>query len=254
MVDERLFGSFAQDVTLLTKIGIHIAIVHGGGKEITDLASRLGLASRFVDGQRYTDEEMMDVVRMVLVGKTNKDIVARINRHDGGAVGISGIDARLLSVRTLEPLGLVGEIDAVNADFLTMLLDHGMLPVIAPVGVDAGGRPHNINADHAAARVAAALGAAKLVYLSDVEGVMAEGRLIHSLTRETAASMVAGGVIRDGMVPKVHSAFQAIDGGVAKVHLIDGRVPHAILLEIFTDAGIGTEIIRSPELPPEKTP
>jgi acetylglutamate kinase len=249
MVDQRLCESFAQDVTLLTKIGIRIVIVHGGGKEITELAARLGLQSRFVDGQRYTDDAMIDVVRMVLIGKTNKDIVARINRHDGGAAGLSGIDDRLLVVRTQESLGLVGEIVAVNTDYLTLLLNHGLLPVIAPVGVDAGGRPHNINADHAAARVAAALGAAKLVYLSDVEGVMAEGRLVHSLTRESAEGMLMTSVIRDGMVPKVRSAFEALDGGVAKVHLIDGRVPHAILLEIFTHAGIGTEIVRAPASP-----
>jgi acetylglutamate kinase len=247
MTEEALCETFAQDVTLLKKIGIRIVIVHGGGREITDTADRLGLTTRFVGGHRYTDEPMMDVVQMVLSGKTNKDIVRRINRHGGDAVGVSGIDADLLRVRRHQPdgedLGLVGEVVTVNTEFLHLLADHGSMPVIAPVGVDEGGVVHNVNADTAAAAVAAFLRAEKLVYLSDVPGVMTEGELVHSLTRASAARLIAGGAISNGMLPKIRSAFSALDAGVTKVHMIDGRVTHALLLEIFTREGLGTEIV-----------
>ena len=247
MTEEALCETFAQDVTLLKKIGIRIVIVHGGGREITDTADRLGLTTRFVSGHRYTDEPMMDVVQMVLSGKTNKDIVRRINRHGGDAVGVSGIDADLLRVRRHQPdgedLGLVGEVVTVNTEFLHLLADHGSMPVIAPVGVDEGGVVHNVNADTAAAAVAAFLRAEKLVYLSDVPGVMTEGELVHSLTRASAARLIAGGAISNGMLPKIRSAFSALDAGVTKVHMIDGRVTHALLLEIFTREGLGTEIV-----------
>ena len=247
MTEEALCETFAQDVTLLKKIGIRIVIVHGGGREITDTADRLGLTTRFVGGHRYTDEPMMDVVQMVLSGKTNKDIVRRINRHGGDAVGVSGIDADLLRVRRHQPdgedLGLVGEVVTVNTEFLHLLADHGSMPVIAPVGVDDGGVVHNVNADTAAAAVAAFLRAEKLVYLSDVPGVMTEGELVHSLTRASAARLIAGGAISNGMLPKIRSAFSALDAGVTKVHMIDGRVTHALLLEIFTREGLGTEIV-----------
>ena len=250
MTDEALCETFAQDVTLLTKIGIRIVIVHGGGREITDTADRLGLPTRFVGGHRYTDEQMMDVVQMVLSGKTNKDIVRRINAHGGGAVGISGIDADLLRVRRLRPdgvdLGFVGEVVSVNTDFLHLLADHGSMPVVAPVGVDENGIVHNVNADTAAAAVAAFLRAEKLVYLSDVPGVLADGSLVHSLTRASAAGMIASGAISNGMLPKIRSAFSALDAGVTKVHMIDGRVTHSILLEIFTREGLGTEIVHDP--------
>jgi acetylglutamate kinase len=251
MTDEGLCETFAQDVTLLKKIGIRIVIVHGGGREITDMADRLGLATRFVGGHRYTDEPMMDVVQMVLSGKTNKDIVRRINTHGGSAVGISGIDADLLRVRRHRPdgedLGLVGEVVSVNTDFLHLLADHGSMPVIAPVGVDEHGAVHNVNADTAAAAVGAFLRAEKLVYLSDVPGVLADGSLVHSLTRASAARLISGGAISNGMLPKIRSAFSALDAGVTKVHLIDGRVTHSILLEIFTREGLGTEIVHDSE-------
>ena len=249
MQDDELKETFAQDVTLLKKIGVKVAIVHGGGKEITEVANRLGLASRFVDGQRYTDEPMMETVQMVLAGKTNKDIVARINQHDGGAVGLCGIDADILRVerhaKNGADLGLVGDVTSVNVPFLSLLLDNNVLPVIAPIGVNAGWKAHNINADHAAAAVAAALRAEKLVYLSDVEGVLADKRLLHSLTRSEADRLIETRVISNGMIPKIHSAFKAIDAGVNKVHLIDGRVKHSLLLEIFTDEGVGTEIVQA---------
>lgn len=245
-VDEELKETFAQDVTLLKKIGIHITIVHGGGKEVTDIAGRLGLESRFVNGQRYTDEAMMDVVQMVLAGKTNKDIVARINQHDGDAVGLCGIDASLLRVKRAEgkvDLGLVGEITEVNTNFLNLMLSSGQMPVIAPIGVDSKGQAHNINADIAAAAIASAIKAEKLVYLSDVEGVLAHGKLVHSMDNALAEQYIKSHVINNGMIPKIRSAFDALHAGVNKVHLIDGRIKHSLLLEIFTDTGIGTELV-----------
>ena len=249
MVDEGLKETFAQDVTLLKKIGIKVVVVHGGGKEVTDIASRLGIETRFIDGQRYTDESMMEVVQMVLAGKTNKDIVARINQHDGGAVGLCGIDADVLKVKRYSEnghdLGFVGEITHVNAEYLNLLLNNNIMPVIAPVGVDGEWKAHNINADVAATSIAAALKAEKLVFLSDVEGVMKEGNLIHSLEQDEANRMIESGVISNGMIPKIRSAFKALDAQVNKVHLIDGRVKHSLLLEIFTDEGVGTQVLRS---------
>jgi acetylglutamate kinase len=248
MLDDDLKEAFAQDVTILKKIGIRIIIVHGGGKDITDVAGKLGIATRFVNGQRYTDEAMIDVVQMVLGGKTNKEIVARINQHDGEAVGICGIDAGLLRTRKLEEggtdLGLVGEIVSVNTGFLEMLFTHDIMPVIAPIGVDDKGQAYNINADIAAGSIATALRAEKLVYLSDVEGVMAGGSLIPSIDRAHAEQLVKDGVITSGMLPKVRSAFEALEAGVRKVHMIDGRVKHSLLLEIFTDEGVGTEVVK----------
>jgi acetylglutamate kinase len=247
MVDRELEDTFAQDVTLLKKVGVKVVIVHGGGKEVTGIAGKLGIASRFIDGQRYTDAPMMDVVQMVLAGKTNKDIVARINRHDGESVGICGIDADLLRVkkRSDDHLGLVGDITVVNVTLLNLLLNNGIMPVIAPIGVNENGQAHNINADVAAAHIAGALAAEKLVYMSDVEGVIAGGSLVHSMDPSEAHQFIEQGVITNGMIPKIRSAFKAIDAGVAKVHLIDGRVKHSILLEIFTDAGVGTELLRA---------
>ncbi|MBI4534942.1 MAG: acetylglutamate kinase [Ignavibacteriae bacterium] len=249
MIDDGLKESFAQDVSLLKKIGIKIAIVHGGGKEVTDIACKLGLETRFINGQRYTEEAMMRVVQMVLAGKTNKDIVARINQHDGEAAGLCGIDADLLRVEKTTDngtdLGLVGEVTSVNTTFLNLLLHNGTMPVIAPIGVDKSWSAHNINADLAAASVAAALKAEKLVFLSDVEGVLVNGALVHSLKKEDARRLIEEGVVVNGMVPKIRSAFDALDAGVQKVHMIDGRVKHSLLLEIFTDEGVGTELLRS---------
>lgn len=247
MVDDELKETFAQDVTLLKKIGVKIAIVHGGGKEVTDVAGKLGIASQFVNGQRFTDKPMMEVVQMVLAGKTNKDIVVRINQHDGDAVGLCGIDANVLRVERLSEegvdLGLVGKITAVNTGYINLLLSSGIMPVIAPIGVDHDWQVFNINADIAASAIAAALRAEKLVFLSDVEGIMAGERLVHSVTEEQAEEMIERGVISKGMIPKVRSAFDALDASVNKVHMIDGRVKHSLLLEIFTDTGIGTELI-----------
>lgn len=248
MTDEALKETFAQDVTLLKKIGIRVVIVHGGGRDITGLADRLGLETRFVGGVRYTDPAMMAVVQMVLGGKTNQDIVARINRHDGGAVGLTGADGSLLRVERQAAadgadLGLVGEVARVDTAFLAGLLAQDALPVIAPLGVDATGTLHNVNADTAAGALAAALGAEKLVYLSDIPGVLAGGELLRSLDRDRAAELVETGDVDGGMLPKLRSAFAALEAGVRKVHIIDGRVKHSLLLEIFTQEGVGTEVV-----------
>ncbi len=247
MIDEDLKETFAQDVTLLKKIGVRMVIVHGGGKDITDLAGKIGLPSRFVKGQRYTDADMMSVVQMVLGGKTNQDIVARINRHDGGAVGLSGVDNGLFLVRRHTEggadLGFVGDVVRVNTRFLDSLFANDIMPVIAPIGVDPDGQVHNINADTAAGSLAAALQAEKLVYLSDVPGVMMKEELLPSLDRSRAASLVEQGIVSSGMLPKIQSAFSALDAGVNKVHIIDGRVKHSLLLEIFTTEGVGTEVV-----------
>lgn len=250
MADEQLNEAFAQDVTLLRKIGINVVIVHGGGKEITDTAARLGLTSRFVDGLRYTDEAMMDVVQMVLAGKTNKDIVKRINQHDGDAIGLCGMDSMLLRVRRSTPggvdLGFVGEVTAVHTPVLELLLANGYLPVVAPVGMDEDGQAYNVNADLAAGALAAALRAEKLVYLSDVEGVWSGDTLISSLTQQHAEELLTAGRITKGMIPKIRSAFDALNAGVNKVHIIDGRAKHSLLLEIFTNEGVGTEVVHDP--------
>jgi len=251
MVDEELRETFAQDVTLLKKIGIKVAVVHGGGKEVTELAAKLGIQSTFINGQRYTDEPMMEIVQMVLAGKTNKDIVARINQHDGEAVGLCGIDADLLRVRRNhdngQDLGLVGEVVGVNTAYLGLLLENNIMPVVAPIGVDENRKAHNINADIAATSLATALQAEKLVFLSDVEGVFANGELVHSISSDEANKLIEAGIINNGMIPKIRSAFRALDAKVNKVHLIDGRVKHSLLLEIFTDEGVGTELLAGPE-------
>jgi acetylglutamate kinase len=247
MEDEELKQTVAQDVTLLRKIGIDVVVVHGGGKEITALAQQLKLDTTFVNGQRYTDAQTRDVVQMVLAGLINKDIVRRINMHGGRAVGVSGIDANLLASKRFakNDLGFVGEITGVNAVLLRTLLRDGYLPVIAPLGVDEAGTVYNINADIAAGEIAAALGAVKLVYLSDIEGVQANGALLSHLAEDDARDYIRTGAISGGMIPKVESALKAVRAGVQKVHIIDGRVPHGLLLEIFTKEGIGTEIVRA---------
>lgn len=244
MQDEQLKQMIAQDVTLLRKIGINIVVVHGGGKEITLLAEKLNIESKFVNGQRYTDENMRDVVQMVLAGSINKDIVRRINIFGGRAIGLSGIDANLIKVKKLgEELGLVGEVVDVNAAVIKNILQNDYLPVIAPIGFDESGIVYNVNADIAAGPIAAALDAEKLVYVTDIEGVKANGQLISHLTKTDALKYISDGTISGGMIPKVESALSALDSGVQKVHIIDGRVPHALLLEIFTQEGIGTEIV-----------
>ena len=253
MTADTLKPMFAKDVTLLTKIGVKIVIVHGGGREITDFLNRLNIETKFIDGQRYTDEQTLEVVQMVLAGKINKGIVARINGNGGNAVGLCGVDGDLIKAKRFkengQDIGLVGEITKINVGVLALLLNNNFLPVVAPTGVGENGELYNINADVAAGEIAAALQAEKLLYLSDVEGVMTEGRLVPSLSEDEAKLLVREGRINGGMVPKVNSAFRALDAGVKKVHIIDGRVMHSLLLEIFTDEGIGTELVAAPPPP-----
>ncbi len=247
MTEEELKQTFAKDVTILRKIGINIVIVHGGGKEITELADRLKIETEFVDGQRYTDEHMIDLVTMVLGGKVNKQIVNLINSNSGNAIGLTGVDNLLLRARRLMPngkdLGLVGEVTSVNTAFIDLLLKNGMMPVIAPIAVGENGEIYNVNADLAAGAIASSLKAEKLVYLSDIEGIVLNGKRVSTLTRASAAPLIKEGAIFGGMIPKVTSAFDTLDTGVRKVHIIDGRVKHSLLLEIFTDAGIGTQMV-----------
>ncbi|HET7152490.1 MAG TPA: acetylglutamate kinase [Candidatus Kapabacteria bacterium] len=244
---DNLRDTFAQDVTLLKKIGIRIVLVHGGGKEITETASKLGIESQFHNGQRITTEPLRDVVQMVLAGKINKDIAAMINRFGGRAVGLSGVDGSTLNVLESSPvLGLVGEDVECDASLLSLLLDKDYMPVLSPLGVDKGGTIYNINADLAASEVASALHAEKLIYMSDVEGIVVDGLLINSISKSGAVQLIEAGQISGGMIPKVFTAFETVDAGVNKVHIIDGRISHALLLEIFTDRGVGTEFLKDP--------
>jgi acetylglutamate kinase len=244
---------FAKDVLLLRLVGIRPVIVHGGGPQIGALLKRLGKDSTFVGGMRVTDEETVQVVEMVLVGKINKEIVGLINLHGGRAVGLSGKDANLLRARrrlhrmpdgSQVDIGLVGEVESVNPEPIRLLEEAGFIPVIAPVGVGAAGETYNINADLVAGDVAAALLAEKLIHLTDVTGINGEdGHLVSTLTKREAERLIKAGVIEGGMLPKVESSLRALTGGAQKAHIIDGRVPHAILLEVLTKEGIGTEIV-----------
>jgi len=253
MEQADLKEQFAQDVLLLRLVGIRPVIVHGGGPQIGALMKRLGKEPRFVGGMRVTDEETVQIVEMVLVGKINKEIVGLINLHGGRAVGLSGKDASLLRARkrlhrmpdgTSADIGLVGEVEAVNPEPIRLLEENGFIPVIAPVGVGEAGETYNINADLVAGDVAAALFAEKLIHLTDVTGINGEdGRLVSTLTKRDAERLIKAGVIDGGMLPKVESSLRALTGGAQKAHIIDGRVPHAILLEVLTKEGIGTEIV-----------
>jgi acetylglutamate kinase len=248
MNEPELRASFAVDVVLLKYIGLRPVIVHGGGPQIGATLTRLGRQSTFVDGRRVTDDETMEVVEMVLGGKLNREIVALVQQAGGRAMGLTGSDGDMLRVEKLagEPdLGRVGRVVAVNPAAITAATDAGFVPVIAPIGVDARGVTHNVNADEAAGALAAALHAEKLILLTDVEGVKdAGGKLIRQLGVEEARKHIAEGTIRGGMIPKVECCVSALEGGVASTHVIDGRMRHAILLEIFTDGGVGTLIRR----------
>ncbi len=248
MTDEALKESFAKDVTLLKKIGINVVIVHGGGNAVTDIGKRLGMESRFVGGQRYTDSATLETVVMTLAGSVNKEIVALINRAGGSAVGLCGIDNNLIIAKKYAPkgydLGLVGEVEQVNVEWLNKLIASGVMPVIAPVGVSTDGEIYNINADIAASAIAQKLGAEKLFFLTDTEGVLLNGELVPTLTNTRAQQLIRQDVITDGMIPKVNAAFDALANGVNKVHLVNGAAKHSLLLEIFTHEGVGTQIIR----------
>ncbi|NIQ03801.1 MAG: acetylglutamate kinase [Nitrospinaceae bacterium] len=258
MVSEVLKDNFALDLVLMKYIGINPVIVHGGGPQIGKTLAALGIRSEFVGGQRVTDKETIDVVEMVLGGMVNKEIVSLINNHGGRAVGITGKDGDLIwakrhrkvksSPETNRPeiidLGLVGEITQVNPHILEVLDRHEFIPVIAPIGKGQNGETLNINADFVAAAVASALRAEKLVLMTDTEGVKGKNdHLLSELTRKEALKLIRSGVIREGMLPKVQCCLEALKGGVGKTHIIDGRIRHAILLEIFTEKGVGTQIV-----------
>lgn len=256
MVEENLKASFAMDITLLKQVGINPVIVHGGGPQIGQLLAKIGKEAKFIDGMRVTDSETMDIVEMVLAGSVNKEIVANINRAGGKAVGLSGKDGGLICARKLKleknspeldvpeiiDLGHVGQVHAIHTGILELLEKDRFVPVIAPVGYhkDAG-QSYNINADLVAGAVAQALTAAKLILLTDVAGVLDENKqLCSSFTSQKARDWIANGTIAGGMIPKVTCCLDAVEGGVDRAHIIDGRVPHAVLLEMFTDEGVGT--------------
>jgi len=247
MTDEDLRASFAVDVVLLKYIGLKPVIVHGGGPQIERTLERLGIQSTFVKGLRVTDDATMEVVEMVLGGSVNREIVELIQLGGGQAIGLTGNDGRMLLVRRREELGRVGEVVAVDPAPIRAASEAGFIPVIAPIGVDAHGVTHNVNADEAAGAIARALQAEKFILLTDVEGVRdASGRLIGQLTEPEIQKLVAEGTIQGGMIPKVECCLEALRGGVARAHIVDGRVLHAILLEIFTDRGVGTLLTLRP--------
>jgi len=260
MTDDPLKESFAKDVCLLRYVGIRVVVVHGGGPQINRMLERVGIKSVFSGGLRVTDDDTMDVVEMVLGGGVNQEIVGLICQHGGRAVGLSGRDDRFMRARRHEKvpgkdasgqdilvdLGRVGEVEHVDATILEQLIASGFIPVIAPIAVDVDGHALNVNADTAASYIAAALRAAKLVLMTDVEGVRTDaGELVRSLNAEEAERLIADSVITGGMIPKVRCALDAVAVGVEKVHILDGRRLHAVLLEIFTDQGVGTEIRRT---------
>jgi acetylglutamate kinase len=257
MQEADLKAAFAQDITLLQYLGINPVVVHGGGPQVSQMLAKLEVPTRFVEGMRVTDEVTMDVVEMVLAGKINKEIVNLINAAGGDAVGLSGKDGMLLKAQKLEfyrpredeppeiiDIGMVGEVTEVNTDLIRTLQAQHFIPVIAPVGVGDHGETYNINADLVAGALAAALGAAKLILLTDVPGVLDRaGNLVSSLNRRQAVTLIEEGAIIGGMLPKIKCCLEALDGGVAKAHILDGRTLHAVLLEIFTDTGVSTEIV-----------
>ena len=256
MIDEQLKNNFARDVVLMKLVGINPIIVHGGGPQIGDLLHKLGIESKFVGGMRITDADTMDVVQMVLGGLVNKEIVSLINTHGGRAVGITGKDGGLLKAQKLSAhtvdkdteefvdIGQVGEVTEVNVDVLETLTESQFIPVIAPIGVGGDGEAYNINADIVAGKVAEALVASKLVLLTNTPGILdAEQNTLSGLSKADVKSLISEGIINEGMLPKVECALSAVSSGVQSVQIIDGRVPHALLLEIFTDSGVGTQIL-----------
>ncbi len=257
MKDETLKNAFALNVVLLKYIGLNPVIVHGGGPQIGHMLEQLQIDSQFREGLRITDQATMDVVEMVLVGKVNKEIVNQLNLSGGKAVGLSGKDGGLIQARQLEmvisrkdappeiiDLGKVGEVVHINTTLIDSLQRDGFIPIIAPVGVDAQGETYNINADSVAGAIAAAINAKRLVLLTDVQGILdSAGALISSLTRRQAAEAIDNHVVRGGMIPKVKCCLEAVEAGIEKAHIIDGRVENSLILELFTKAGSGSEIV-----------
>jgi len=248
MTEEKLKRQFAEDVVLMKYVGIHPVIVHGGGPQISDMMKRLGKEPEFIGGVRVTDRETMDIVEMVLGGSVNKEIVSLINQLGGKGVGLTGKDGGLIRARPLggkrSKMGQVGEVDAIDPEILINLEAGRFIPVISPVAADASGASYNINADRVAGALAAALSAEKLLILTDVPGILdKKNKLVPSLSKKEVHKLIKEGVISKGMLPKVEAALSAVEKGVRKSHIIDGRVPHALLLEIFTNQGVGTEIV-----------
>ncbi len=268
MENEALQNGFARDIVLLKAIGINPVVVHGGGPQIGDLLKRLNIQSRFVDGMRVTDSETMDVVQMVLGGLVNKEIVSLINRNGGKAIGLTGKDGDFIKARQLKihrqtpemqareiiDIGLVGEVEAINTDIIQMLENSDFIPVIAPIGVDQQGKSYNINADLVAGKVAEVLNAEKLVLLTNTPGVLdQQGELLTGLTVNRVNSLIADGTIHGGMLPKIRCALDAVNNGARSAHIIDGRVKHAVLLEIFTERGVGSLITNHHEEIPQSS-
>ena len=265
MINEELKAKVIQDICLMKYVGMRPVIVHGGGPEITGFLKKIGKQTEFIAGLRVTDAETVGVAEMVLVGKINSEIVSLLNNYGAKAVGLSGKDASLICAEKhlaevyddeqaepkLVDIGYVGDVAKINTDILNTLLDQGYTPVIAPIGVGTDNESYNINADYVAGEVAGALQAEKLILLTDIEGIYRDyndkDSLIETLTREDAMAMIREGAIAGGMIPKVESCIRAIDGGAQKTHIIDGRLPHALILEVFTKRGIGTEVIGDEE-------
>ena len=258
MIDDELKDKFAQDLVMMKYIGINPVVVHGGGPQIGNLLKKFGKESKFVQGMRITDEETMNIVEMVLVGTVNKEIVGLINRHGGNAVGLSGKDGNLIIAEKyflneekakhtppeIIDIGLVGKVKNINSQLILSLVQGNFIPVIAPTGIGDAGETYNINADVVAGEIAAALQAEKLLLLTDVSGVLDKDKtLINTMTNKRAMELIDNGTIEGGMFPKIKCCLKALNGGVRKAHIIDGRLKHAILLEMFTDKGIGTEIV-----------
>jgi len=256
MQDPALEDDFARDIVLLATVGIHPIVIHGGGPQIGQVLTQLGIETRFHEGLRVTDERTMDVVEMVLMGLVNGNIVRRINRFGGNAVGLAGKDGNLIRARKMHlrladnqsdevDLGQVGEVEEIKPGILTTLISQGFIPVVAPVGQGENGKALNLNADHVAGRIAEALGAEKLILLTDVDGVMdGDKRLLSSLSVAEAEELINEETIQGGMIPKVRCVIDAVKNGVEKTHIINGTLPHAVLLEVFTKGGVGTEVVK----------
>lgn len=251
MVNEEMKTLFAEDIVLLKYVGMNPIIVHGGGNEISKWMTKVGKETVFIDGLRFTDDETMEITEMVLSGKINSEVVSLINQYGGRAVGLSGKDAKLFTAKKIKSkddkdLGLVGEIESIDVDILDTLCSRGYIPVISSVGLSKKGESLNLNADHVASGVAQAMKALKLIFLTDVQGIMKKGKLINHLDLKEAKKLLEHPDIKGGMLPKLECSIEAIKGNVGNVHIINGNIEHAVLLEVFTDVGIGTMLSKKP--------